>query len=141
MSSAGAPAADVNAVYARGRKLVSTLEFQLQQLDDGLAAADGGAPDALAANLNRLFAEVAALDRLVDAAPADRGRDDVWRKRAAALAAEALAQRQSVERFLRTTFAARQEQRERGLLLGGAAVSPRAAAARRAPRRAARLTQ
>lgn len=100
----------------------------MQQLEDGAAAGDGDAPSALAQNLNRLFQEVALLDRVVDALPADRGRDDVWRKRAAQLGAEAMAQRQSVERFLKTSFAARQEQRERGLLLGGAAVR---AAARR----------
>ena len=112
---------DVNTVYARGRKLVATLEFQLQQLEDGLSAADN--VDALAQNLNRLFAEVAALDRLVDAAPVDRGRDDVWRKRAVALGAEAKAQRESVESFLKTTYAHKNEARERGMLFGGAAVS------------------
>ncbi len=117
---ASPPVADVNSVYARGRKLVATLEFQLQQLEDGLSADDS--VDALAANLNRLFAEVSALDRLVDASPADRGRDDVWRKRAAALAADAKTQRESVERYLKTTYAVKKEARERGLLFGGAAV-------------------
>ena len=120
-------AADPQTIYARARKLTVALEWQLTQLEDGPAPSAAAASVAddpaagLTATLNQLFQEVASLDRAVADADGDPSRREVWRKRAAALSADALAQRRAVERFFKTSFAARQEQRERGLLLGGAA--------------------
>lgn len=115
-------------VFARGRKLVTHTEWALQQLESG-EETSADAPAALTQTLNRLVQEVALLDRLVSDAPADQRRDDVWRKRASQLAAEAAAQRVAVERFLKTTHASRVERAERGLLFGAVR---RAVAARRA---------
>ena len=57
------------AQYAKARKLVSTIEFQLQQLEERHApsadAADVDPRQALAENVNRLHAEVATLERVV----------------------------------------------------------------------------
>lgn len=110
----------MEAIYTRARKLVVTLEWQLTQLEDPQAPASGDAAS-LTETLNLLLQEVAALDRALLEADGDPGRREVWRRRAAALSADAFAQRRAVERFFKVTFAARQELRERGLLLGGAA--------------------
>jgi Golgi SNAP receptor complex protein 2 len=113
----------MEAIYTRARKMVVTLEWQLTQLEDpaSATAGDAAAPGSLTETLNQLLQEVAALDRAVAEADGDAGRRELWRRRAAALSADAFAQRRAVERFFKVTFAARQELRERGLLLGGAA--------------------
>ena len=114
--------ADPQAIYSRARKLAVALEWQLTQLEDAPPpAAASPAADELTQTLNQLLQEAAALDRAVAEGDGDPARREVWRKRAAALSADALAQRRAVERLLHTSFAARRELRERGLLLGGAA--------------------
>jgi hypothetical protein len=75
MAAAPPPAADASALYAKARRLVATIEYQLQQLEEAAplgstsaAAASAGADDArhaLAANVNALASDVAALDRAV----------------------------------------------------------------------------
>jgi Golgi SNAP receptor complex protein 2 len=114
---------DIESMYSRARKMVVTLEWQLTQLEDpqSAAAADTGAPGSLTETLNLLLHEVSALEHAVADSDGDPGRRELWRRRVAALSADAFAQRRAVERFFKVTFAARQELRERGLLLGGAA--------------------
>jgi hypothetical protein len=109
-------AADPSDAYTRCRKLLNSIDFQLQQLDEqdaaaaaaaagagmaGSRAAAGGAGAAAAAassladddsmrrhaiteNLNRLTAEVAALERAVaeayDGVAAASAKSDIWRK-------------------------------------------------------------
>jgi hypothetical protein len=132
---------DPTAIHARARKLVATLEFQLQQLEDGApGASDAESPSALTENLNRLFQDAALLERVVEETTVDQRRD-LWRKRASQLSAEAGTQRRAVERFLKTTYAARMEQRERSLLLGGSGVSCCATLPAAAPAAAAAVLQ
>ena len=133
MSSHGTvvSAADTpESVHARGRKLVTNIVWALDQLEGGTDTSPDS-PAALTQNLNRLMQEVALLDRLVSASPADQRRDDVWRKKTSELAKEAANQRENVERFLKTLHASRMERADRGLLFGavrggGAAESSRA---------------
>ena len=59
--------------YAKARKMVATIEYQLQQLEERPRPRDGDAAatltddarQALAENVNRLDAEVAALERVL----------------------------------------------------------------------------
>ena len=74
---------------------------QLTQLEDPASASDAGAPHSLTETLNLLLQEVAALDRAVAESDGDPGRRELWRRRAAALSADAFAQRRAVERLIR----------------------------------------
>ena len=78
---------DASTVYARARKLVATLQYQLQQLEDAAAgASDADSCSAATENLSRLFADVALLDRVVQDTTADQKRE-LWRKCVAAACA------------------------------------------------------
>ncbi len=112
-------AGDPSALHARARKLVATLEFQLQQLEEGTPGTEDEARHAVTTTLNALYQEVALLERAVEE---DGGqRRELWRKKAAQLSADALALRRAVERHLRTTYAVKKDARERSMLLGGGA--------------------
>jgi hypothetical protein len=72
--------ADPSAAYARARKLVSTLEYQLQLLEEGsaLGADETEARSNLAQNLNMLTAEVQSMDRIVEDYPPQKR--EAWRR-------------------------------------------------------------
>ena len=75
---AAALSEDASTVYARARKLVATLQFQLQQLEDG-SAGDNNDTCAATENLSRLFSDVALLDRVVQETM-DQQKRELWRK-------------------------------------------------------------
>jgi Golgi SNAP receptor complex protein 2 len=106
-------------VHKRARDLVATLEFQLQQLEEGGDAdlESGATPIGLTENLNLLLQDVSTLERMLE----EGGEREILRKRAVLLAADAQALRHSVERFLKNNYAFRKEKNERSLLFGGAA--------------------
>lgn len=120
-SSSSTATVDPATLYARVRKLVSTVEFQLQQIEadgTGLQAFTQAQEDAalqkrheLTENLNLLTRELAGLDRLVQdprgpvsAAGANAGRRDLWLKRVQQMQAEVSQLRRSVEQLLRASF-------------------------------------
>lgn len=65
---------DPSVVYGRCRKLVSTLEWQLQQLEEGAQQpnTEAEARASIAQNVNLLFSEVHTLERVVDDYPAEK---------------------------------------------------------------------
>jgi Golgi SNAP receptor complex protein 2 len=115
---------DPAAIYTRARKLVAALEFQLQQLEEGVGGS--GAEEEqyrhnASSTLNQLYQDMAQLDKAVEEYVGQKR--DLWQKKAAQLSADAAALRKSIERYMRTTHANRRELRERSLLLGGASES------------------
>lgn len=92
---AAAPA-DLSAQHARARRLVATIEYQLQQLEEGAPRALGGgagagadasdeARHALAENVNSLASEAATLERHVHeqygvGVAASSQKAQLWRK-------------------------------------------------------------
>ena len=138
---------DIAAQHAKARRLVATIEFQLQQLEEsgggglgvsGIAVGTGGGGGsgggsgggggdetrhALAENVNALSTEVAALERAVGeqysaGAGASSQKAQLWRKRLSQLQAEATSLRRTVERFLRASYATSRVAQERQALLG-----------------------
>ena len=109
-------------LHRRGCGLLTTLEWQLSQLEAGDASAveAGATPSSLTETLNQLLQDVSSLERVLEEG-GEGGHREIMKRRAAQLGADAAAQRRAVERFLKVTYAAREEQRERGLLFGGAA--------------------
>lgn len=125
---------DPSDAYTKARKLVSTVEFQLQQLEQEGMFSDVAEDrrHALADNLNHLTHAVNALDRAVNdpssatAAAANAGKRELWRKRVAGLQSDAASLRRSVETYLRATYhtvKSQKEREERHRLLGSASAS------------------
>lgn len=116
---------DPSTHYAKARKLIATLEFQLQQLEEdsgGSATGASGDPrNNATTTLNQLYQEISLLDKAVEENAGQKR--DLWRKKAAQLSGDALSLRKSVERYMRTTHASKVEMRERSMLLGGASES------------------
>ena len=124
---------DAPSLYAHVQSLQDTLEYQLQSLESGgggAASLESGqgvvTPAMLTETLNQLCQEVARLERLLEDGSL---KDATWRPRVSHLSSEARGQRRAVERYLRATHDARQEERDRGLLFGGAAQRSDAVAA------------
>ena len=93
--------------------MLTTLEWQLSQLEAGGASAveAGATPSSLTETLNQLLQDVSSLERVLEEG-GEGGHREIMRRRAAQLGADAAAQRRAVERFLKVTYAAREEQRE-----------------------------
>ena len=123
------------AAYAAARTELNAVEFQLQQLEAGEAAGaladdDSMRRQAASEAANRLAAAVSALQRAVAAdfsgVAAASVKADLWRKRAAQLAAEAEALRGAVAKFLAASFLvtrAREEREARQRLFTGSGAS------------------
>ncbi len=92
-SAAAAAVVDLSAQHARARRLVATVEYQLQQLEEGAPRALGGdgvggsdeARHALAENVNSLASEAATLERHVAeqygvGVAASSQKAQLWRK-------------------------------------------------------------
>lgn len=59
---------DVAALYAKARRLVASIEYQLQQLEEagpGIQAGADEARHALAENVNSLHTEIGSLERAI----------------------------------------------------------------------------
>lgn len=108
--------------YAAARTELNAVEFQLQQLEAGEAAGaleddDSMRREAASEAANRLAAAVSTLQRAVGAdfsgVAAASAKADLWRKRAAQLAAEAESLRSAVAKFLAASYLVKRAREER----------------------------
>lgn len=118
---------DVSSRHAKARRLVTSIELQLQQMEEAGGGGSGSdeSRQALATNINALSFEVTSLERSVEeqfntGSSASSQKAQLWRKRLSQLQAEAASLRRTVERFLRMSYATSLAAQERQQLMGGA---------------------
>ena len=120
---------DVSSQHAKARRLVATIEYQLQQMEEAGGGVGGDeSRHALAENVNALHSEVTTLERVVGeqystGVGASSQKAQLWRKRLAQLQDESMSLRRTVERFLRASYATSKVAQERQQLLGGGSSS------------------
>ena len=123
---------DLATAYANARRLVASLEYRLQQLEEeGSAAATAtsspNGPDAarsaLSADLNALAGEAEGVTRLLESTfvggSGGGPTGTLWRKRVAALHTDVASLRRAVERFLYASYSTSSAAAERASLMGG----------------------
>lgn len=105
---------DLASCYARARKLAAVVELQLEVPPTSFEARQ-----ALSGNTNALFAEVAILERAIDALPpASPENRLLWQKRLSQLQQDGQQLRKTVEQLLRRTYERSRVELDRSELLG-----------------------
>lgn len=105
---------DLASCYARARKLAAVVELQLEVPPTSFEARQ-----ALSGNTNALFAEVATLERAIDALPpASPENRMLWQKRLSQLQQDGQQLRKTVEQLLRRTYERSRVELDRSELLG-----------------------